>query len=152
MNCEIRSTQNWKAPGRFLALFRKVSKHRKVQNPARSSWGLALFKRKQSSPAEISGRLSLSPATGHRDVQLQGSEVARGLRQHTRSPEGGYWMSLSRSWQQGWPLWGEARAAGWTSASQPRSTHHTWSESSGSSSERDRPLLPQPGPPGPQDS
>lgn len=59
---------------------------------------------------------------------------------------------VSRGWQLGWPQWEEAKPAGWAPASQPRSTHHTWTKSCWSASKRSWPFSPKLSPPGTQDS
>lgn len=102
LNCEI-STQSWKAPDKFLTLFSAISKHKWVQNPARISRGPALFKSKESSPAEIRYQLSLSLTTGQRDLLLQGFKTVQGLQQHMWPPDVVDWVPVPRCWQQGWP-------------------------------------------------
>lgn len=102
LNCGIRSTQNWKAPDKVSTLFRKGNKHRQVQNPPRISWGTFLFTEKESSPAEISDQLSLSPATGS---VMCSCRVSKGLGDSSslHGPLRWGWMSVSRCCQQGWP-------------------------------------------------
>lgn len=124
LNCGIRSTQNWKAPDKVSTLFRKGNKHRQVQNPPRISWGTFLFTEKESSPAEISDQLSLSPATGS---VMCSCRVSKGL---------GDSSSLHGPLRWGLDVCvqvlsaGVAQAAGWMFASQPRWTHPMWTESS----------------------